>query len=306
MEIEQLREFVALTRTMNFTKTAQELNLSQPALSNHIMKIEKELGVTLITRSPTNPALSLEGSLFLETATSIINAYDHYLENVRKAKEHAQMRFAVQTLQHVNAASFTILQRVREFMRMKPEAHIDVHESLEFNTLERIARGDIDCGYYGVHLSAPDVEGDVDIVPLTTEELILWVDKTSPLATAETITPGSLSGAVIPFWVGSSNDLETIYREFITQYNLDAGLSPRFCSSREDFFLNRVKENDVVLLTQGAEDIGAVKVRDERVMVSFTEPIYVHSYMAFGNNSNETLNEFKAYVADRADPHRKI
>ena len=61
-----------------------------------------------------------------------------------------------------------------------------------------------------------------------------------------------------------------------------------------------------MLLTQGAEDIGAVKVRDERVLVSFTEPIYVHSYMAFGNNSNETLNEFKSYVADRADPHRKI
>ena len=225
------------------------------------------------TVSKIEPELTLEGTLFLETATAMLNTYDRFVEKAKSLKRDAVPRLRVQTLQHVDAASFVILKRVRDFMRQNPGIQVDVHESLDFNTAERIAKGEIDAGYYGLHLSVPEVEGDIDIVPLTNEELILWVDRDSAIAKADMVTPDLLAGAVIPFWVGPANDLEVVYREFLSAYGVDTGLSPRFCSSREDFFLNRVRENDVVIFTRGAEDIGAVKVRDERVIVPFSEPI---------------------------------
>lgn len=98
MELDQLREFVLLSKTMNFTRTAKELNLSQPALSNHIMKLERELGVTLIDRANQKPQLTLAGSSFLETASTMLNAYDRFMERTRALKTSPWHRFSVQTL----------------------------------------------------------------------------------------------------------------------------------------------------------------------------------------------------------------
>lgn len=57
----------------------------------------------------------------------------------------------------------------------------------------------------------------------------------------------------------------------------------------------------MVIFTRGAEDIGAVKVRDERVIVPFSEPIYLHSYLAFDDSSvNLPLEQFKEFIQQEA------
>lgn len=75
MDIEIIREFVEFSKTLNFSKTARAINISQSAFSSHIFKLEKDLGAKLIDRRQSN-ALTVEGKLFLEYATSIVNSYD--------------------------------------------------------------------------------------------------------------------------------------------------------------------------------------------------------------------------------------
>lgn len=48
MNISHLREFIELSKRLNFTATAQYMCLTQPALSNHIKALEKEAGTVLV------------------------------------------------------------------------------------------------------------------------------------------------------------------------------------------------------------------------------------------------------------------
>lgn len=301
MDLDQLREFVSLSKTLNFTKTARELNLSQPALSNHISKLEKELGVGLIDRNQQNPRLTAAGSAFLETAYVMLDAYDRFAERAADPQAFSQGRFAIQTLQHVNTSSYVLLKRVRDFKKIRPGVTVDVQESLSYNTLDNIRKGLVDCGFYGLHLDEPQAPAGVHTVLLTREEFVVWVDEDSSLCRREGLSPADLTGATVPFWVGSPNDLEGLTRELFDAFGVQAHLSPRSSSSREDFFLNQVRRKDVVILTEGSEDIYAIRANDERVQLHFDPPLYANSYLAIRDDEgNEALAAFEAFVVEHA------
>lgn len=299
MDIELLREYVELSKTLNFTQTAAKLNLSQPALSGHIMKLEKELGVQLIDRSKPKFELTIEGRSFLETSTQMLNTYDKFINRTARGN-NITGRFSVQTLHHVDAASFALLKLVREFRKLNPNVAVDVREALEHDTIDKVARGSIDCGYCGIYVNDPPEQRGIGTVQLGEEEFVIWVDKSSVLAIKEQITPADLAHASIPVWIGIPNDLESLYRDLFDNYHINIDFVPRYCTSREDFFLNQVETEDVVILTKGSENIHSIQARDERVLVPFDPPIFAASYLAFDvTSTNEALHAFVNFIEDK-------
>lgn len=75
MDSTQLECFVSLARTLNFIKTADQLGLSQPAVSKQIKSLEKELGTTLFTRTSRSVSLTAVGKHFLREASAMLNIY---------------------------------------------------------------------------------------------------------------------------------------------------------------------------------------------------------------------------------------
>ena len=63
MEIRQLRSFLAVADTLNFSRAAQSLFLSQSALSRQIMDLEKEIGLPLFERNTRRVELTEAGRL---------------------------------------------------------------------------------------------------------------------------------------------------------------------------------------------------------------------------------------------------
>ena len=74
IEIGDIEAFIELTETNSFAKAAINLNLSQPALSRRIQKLEQELGTKLFDRTTRKVQLSYSGRNFYERARSIIDA----------------------------------------------------------------------------------------------------------------------------------------------------------------------------------------------------------------------------------------
>src|SRR5215510_6886327 len=72
MEIHQLRYFVAVAETENFTRASARSNVSQPSLSQQILNLESEVGHKLFHRLGRKAVLTEAGNAFLERARRIL------------------------------------------------------------------------------------------------------------------------------------------------------------------------------------------------------------------------------------------
>ena len=76
MTITQLRYFMAVADQLSFTRAAKELLISQSNLSQHIAKLEAELGVTLFERDPAGLSLTAEGRYLRSSAEMLLDELD--------------------------------------------------------------------------------------------------------------------------------------------------------------------------------------------------------------------------------------
>ncbi len=80
MNTTQLECFVSLANTLNYVKTADQLGLTQPAVSKQIKSLENELGTRLFDRTTRFVSLTQVGQQFLPEASNILNTYYHSKE----------------------------------------------------------------------------------------------------------------------------------------------------------------------------------------------------------------------------------
>jgi DNA-binding transcriptional LysR family regulator len=89
MTLVQLRHLIALADQASFSKAAQAVNLSQPALSRSIRALEDELQLPLIDRIGRRLELTVHGREALERARQIVGDADELRTRARRIKEHA-------------------------------------------------------------------------------------------------------------------------------------------------------------------------------------------------------------------------
>ena len=96
MELYQMRYFLKVAEELNFRRAARLLYISQPALSQQISELEKELGVRLLYRDNQKVSLLPEGKIFYEQAKKIVEEADKlalYMQSIRKRREKPQATF---------------------------------------------------------------------------------------------------------------------------------------------------------------------------------------------------------------------
>jgi DNA-binding transcriptional LysR family regulator len=84
MRISYFKEFIILSKYLNFSLAANHLNMTQPGLSRHISSLENEVGVKLFKRDTHQVKLTEEGEQFLRGIQKIIDEYDFLCESVTK------------------------------------------------------------------------------------------------------------------------------------------------------------------------------------------------------------------------------
>ena len=80
----QINYFITLAETLNFTKTAHKLYVSQPAVSKQIAALEKELGFLLVQRTPSGVVLTPTGKLFYDYFKSSLAALNETILQAKK------------------------------------------------------------------------------------------------------------------------------------------------------------------------------------------------------------------------------
>lgn len=85
MDIRQLRYFIAIAEEGSLTGAAQRVHVAQPSLSQHVIRLEDELGVRLLERSPRGVTLTELGEVLLSHAREIAASLDRAVEAVRRS-----------------------------------------------------------------------------------------------------------------------------------------------------------------------------------------------------------------------------
>ena len=87
MNYTQIQQFLVLSKTMNMTKAAKELYITQPALSHALSKMEDELGLKLVYRDGNRLVLTEEGRKLQKDFEGIVRAYDDMNLHAAKMRE---------------------------------------------------------------------------------------------------------------------------------------------------------------------------------------------------------------------------
>ena len=133
MDTLQLKLFVSLTKTLNFTKTANEFYVTQPTVSNYIKSLESSIGVKLLNRDSRSVSLTPEGIEFIGYANQILSLQ---MDAENRLKNMAEGRRGFLKIAMLSSAVEIFSECLAEFNRenRNVQINVDLIEGIEMTT----------------------------------------------------------------------------------------------------------------------------------------------------------------------------
>lgn len=175
MIVESLKVYITVVEQRNFSRAAELLHLSQPGVSLHIRKLEKEFDVKLMHRSPKWVKLTEAGELLYVRAKEMVNLYESAKLDVARLQDDVSGSLQI-------GASFTIGEYVlprlfSSFARQYHEVAMEVFIGNSSQVVEAIRDNHLDFG-----LIEEDIEAqDLTVTPFMKDELIIVAAEGYPL-----------------------------------------------------------------------------------------------------------------------------
>lgn len=123
MEIQYLREFEVLAELCNYQEAAEELHVSQSALSKHIQKLEEELDEALFVRSARTVTLSKYGAVFLEYVRQITALQKEALRQMQQLRAEDTERLVIACPPALER--YGLAELMADFHRLHPETTVE-------------------------------------------------------------------------------------------------------------------------------------------------------------------------------------
>lgn len=191
MDIRQLKYFIKAAEFSHFTRAAEALYVSQPALSAQIRQLEEDLGSELFARVGRNVRLTEAGEAFLVRARQAVDAIEQGEEEVRAIKGVLKGTLRICAVPAVAATVLAPL--IGAFQQKYP----DVYVQLSSNTSDVVERGVID-GEYSLGLTTLPLEfDDLNHSESVTGEVVVVMNNDHPMAKQQCVRPAELSGMPI-------------------------------------------------------------------------------------------------------------
>jgi DNA-binding transcriptional LysR family regulator len=190
MRIEQLEYLAAVTRYGSLRRASERIHISQPAISEAIRKLERELGVALLDRHRSGARISLAGRELLQPIVDV-------LESVERLKAATGDQLATRRLLRigtVNAGTASlVLPAVRAFQAASSRAAVEVRNLQQDEIQVSLAEGTLDLGLVNL-LDGDDVPPDLQATPLLTGRPVAVLPAGHPLASKAAVTADDLRG----------------------------------------------------------------------------------------------------------------
>jgi DNA-binding transcriptional LysR family regulator len=158
MELRHLRYFVAVAEELHFRRAAERLHVAQPAISEQIRKLEDELGVRLLDRTPRNVALTDAGAALLTEARRVL----HQAEAARLAARSASDRPGLRIGYVPTALRDSIPRTLRRLVAAMPNLQTTMEPGSGLELVDAVRAGELDAAV----VSLPVPTAGVRVTPL--------------------------------------------------------------------------------------------------------------------------------------------
>ena len=188
MDVRDLQVFLSVAKHLNYTRAAEEVNLSQPSVSVRMRQLERDLGSKLFEQFGKKIALTEAGQVLLPYAMRVIAAMGdarHAIDELQ-GLERGSLRIGASTTPGMYLIPQTIAQFKQQYRKI--DVHLAVKDTRQIE--EGIIRNEFDFGFVGGHL----VGDEVNVLPWFIDELKLIVPMGHRFARRRTVNPQDLSG----------------------------------------------------------------------------------------------------------------
>lgn len=169
MDLRQLKYFVAVAETRNFTRASERLHMAQPPLSRQIQLLEEELGVTLLLRNSRPLRLTEAGRVFYEQSLQILSRVDQLVHTTRQIGLNQRQTLSIGFVASTLYGGLPAL--MRKLRHQYPEVDLQTVELTSMQQLEALKSGRIDVGFGRIRLNDASVQRTV----LREEQLALAI-----------------------------------------------------------------------------------------------------------------------------------
>lgn len=188
MRIEQLEYVVAVSHLGSLRRTSEQLHLSQPALSEAISKLEKELGVTLLDRRRSGARISRQGRELLQPIGEVLEA----IHRLRLAAGDQKAATRLVRLGTVNTATSNLLiPALRTLQEAHPSTMVEVLDMTPADIQVGLTEGSLDLGLVNL-LAGDELPIGMRTTPLLTGRPVVVLPSDHAYAATPNVTVDQL------------------------------------------------------------------------------------------------------------------
>lgn len=263
MELSQLRYFITVAQLQHLTKAAEALNISQPALSKSISRLEEELGQTLFDRSPNRITLNDSGRLYLRYVSQALNMLDSGRNALQSRQEPLGGSVSIMT-----SCSGILQPAVRKFLTDYPAVRYQQHRYTPGLLAEQLEAGSADFAVSTTPISSVKFSW----TPLIQDELYILAAPEHPFYTRDQVTMEELREQPLII----SNYILTIH-DIVVEGFAKYGMIPRIAYELN----NPLLTNQLILENRGVAFVPGIRtdpVPDNQVSPHRLIPVAGHPF----------------------------
>ncbi|MEG1548630.1 MAG: selenium metabolism-associated LysR family transcriptional regulator [Clostridia bacterium] len=295
MDFKELDSFVTIAKVKSFSKAAEKLFLTQPALSNHISKLEKELGITLFERNNKKTELTQAGQQFYFSALEILNQREIALLNLQKyqGKIDGMLQVATSSV----PGQYILPDILVGFHQIYPDVTYNLHYSDSGEVVSALLSGELDFGFVGCEPESRNLVYE----KVADDELVVIAPNKPPFDTMKSISFERLLDEPMLLRKDGSG----------TRQAFDAALKDQQYLGKQPKVLAYMHNNEMIMLSVkagfGLSIVSYVSVED-KVKAGYIKVLPIENYtfrnaFYFVYPKNRTLSpmamRFKNFVFER-------
>lgn len=181
MEFSQLEFFVTVVAEGSFSKAAERVFRTQPAVSIAIRRLEEEIGAPLFERSQKTPELTDVGKLVYDYAKRILSLRDQTLEAVSELKSLKRGRVRIGA--NESTSLYLLPHLILDYRARYPDVMVEIFRQPS----ERLPREVLDHNVDFALLAFEPVDSDLESFAVLQDELVLIMNPEHPMATLQSV-----------------------------------------------------------------------------------------------------------------------